>query len=76
MCGGFAGLPCSDKEWCNFPIGANCGVGDQSGVCRPRPDKCTEQFVPVCACNNQTYGSACSAAQAGFDVAYFGPCRK
>jgi hypothetical protein len=75
FCGGFIGIPCGPNEWCDFPMGATCGVGDQAGTCRPRPKFCPEIFMPVCGCDNKTYPNSCSAARAGFDVAYLGPCR-
>ena len=75
VCGGFAGIQCRGNEWCKFPPGATCGIGDQFGRCEPRPHFCPESFIPVCGCDGQTYGNACKAAQAGHDVAYPGHCR-
>ena len=75
VCGGFAGFVCRGNQWCDFPPGAACGIGDVFGSCRARPEICTREFMPVCACNGQTYGNACQAAAAGFDVAYPGACR-
>jgi len=32
----------------------------------PNPDiVCTEEYQPVCACNNLVYGNACEAEKAG-----------
>ena len=75
VCGGFAGFVCRANQWCDFPQNAACGVGDQLGTCRPRPDFCTREYMPVCGCNGETYSNACQAAAAGFDVAYVGACR-
>jgi Kazal-type serine protease inhibitor domain len=75
VCGGFLGIQCSPKQWCHFPMGASCGRGDQFGTCQTRPEFCPDIFMPVCGCDNKTYPNACSAARAGFDVAYLGPCR-
>jgi len=75
VCGGFPGFVCADTDWCDYPIGATCGIGDQFGTCRPRPDFCTREYMPVCACNGKTYPNACQAAATGSDVAYSGTCR-
>jgi hypothetical protein len=75
VCGGFAGYVCSDKEWCDFPPEASCGIGDQLGKCRPRPEVCTMVYLPVCGCNDKTYSNACQAAADGADVASPGRCQ-
>ena len=46
VCGGFAGLRCGDKEWCDFPTGSACGIGDRFGVCRARPEVCPRIVYP------------------------------
>jgi len=75
VCGGFAGLQCSETEWCSFAPGAECGIGDQYGTCRARPEVCTDDFNPVCGCDAKTYGNTCEAAAAGVSTAYVGACR-
>jgi hypothetical protein len=65
-----------NKEWCDFPVGANCGIGDQFGTCRARPEICTEQVIWVCGCDGKTYSNSCDAEMAGVDVAHAGRCGK
>lgn len=74
MCGGIAGLPCPDKQYCSFAPEARCGAADMSGTCAKIPEVCTQQFDPVCGCNDKTYGNACAAAQAGVSIASKGAC--
>ncbi|WP_354579820.1 Kazal-type serine protease inhibitor [Hymenobacter sp. UYP22] len=35
---------------------------------------CTMEYAPVCGCNNQTYGNACQATNAGVKTYTKGPC--
>lgn len=76
VCGGIAGIECKANEYCSYPVGAACGVGDQFGVCRVRPQVCTRIYLPVCGCDSKTYSNACVANAAGVDVYYAGPCRE
>ena len=75
-CGGMvAGQgACAEGEFCDFPREATCGAADAPGVCRTRPEMCTEQYAPVCGCDDQTYGNDCMAARAGVSVAAEGEC--
>src|SRR5215813_3378517 len=73
VCGGFADPPCSATEYCDYPDNG-CGIGDQTGTCKPRPDLCplgaaapAIAATPTCACDSNIHGSECDAAQAGFD---------
>ena len=73
-CAGLAGTPCPEGEFCDFAADAACGAADQTGVCRPVPDTCTLEDVPVCGCDDRTYSNACLANRAGVSVASAGEC--
>jgi len=80
-CGGLLHTECSATEYCDY-ADDGCGIGDQTGTCKPRPDVCpvnlgavqTIVATPTCACDGMTYGNSCDAARAGFDVNAHGTC--
>ena len=74
MCGGLQGLACGTGQYCDYPAAAMCGAADQTGICRPRPEVCTEHYQPVCGCDGNTYSNACTAASQGVSVASQGEC--
>ncbi|WP_457941208.1 Kazal-type serine protease inhibitor family protein [Mesorhizobium sp. 10J20-29] len=73
-CGGLQGLQCPSSAYCKYEPDAQCGAADQTGVCQPRPEVCTDQYDPVCGCDGQTYSNACYAAREGVSVASTGEC--
>jgi len=76
ICGGLVGIPCPKptEQWCDFPKESVCGVADFLGVCRQKPEICTDHYLPVCGCDGFTYSNECVAHQYLTDVAYTGKC--
>ena len=67
-CGGLLPGPgCTPTEYCDFPANS-CGIADESGTCKPRPEACDLSYAPVCGCNGQIYGNECALNGAGQDL--------
>jgi uncharacterized protein DUF6748/Kazal-type serine protease inhibitor-like protein len=65
---------CAEGEFCDFPVGADCGRSDAPGQCAVPPELCIEIFAPVCGCDGQTYPNSCFAQAAGVSVDFEGEC--
>jgi hypothetical protein len=66
--------PCGANEYCDF-ANNSCGAGDQSGICRQRPEICPDIFAPVCACDGKVYPNACVANRSGLDSSARNTCQ-
>jgi len=75
VCGGIAGIPCGDGEYCKHPDGS-CHIADGQGICEPKTEMCTKDYRPVCGCDGKTYGNACTVASAGVSVDHQGECKE
>jgi hypothetical protein len=74
FCGGFVPTECpGDALYCDFDSG-DCGNGDGSGTCQPRPVACDDNIAYACACNGQVYTNACEANADGQDLNDYGGC--
>jgi hypothetical protein len=77
MCGGIAGIACINAaDYCAYEEGVCTSVADAAGVCTIKPEMCARDYRPVCGCDGNTYGNACTAAAAGVSVASQGECPK
>ncbi|MFP5284496.1 MAG: Kazal-type serine protease inhibitor family protein [Thermoanaerobaculia bacterium] len=66
---------CASNEFCEFAAGTcpkrNSGA---TGTCVVKPEGCTQQFDPVCGCDNKTYSNDCFRRMAGVSLKSTGQC--
>jgi Kazal-type serine protease inhibitor domain len=73
-CGSRGMSQCGAREFCNYPLRAQCGYTDLPGRCAANPKVCAKIFRPVCGCDRKTYSNACAANAAGVSVLHAGKC--
>lgn len=72
-CMGLLGLQCQDGLYCDVED-FSCGAADQTGICKDIPQVCTQDFAPVCGCDDKTYSNACTAAANSVSLVSLGAC--
>ena len=79
-CGTLLAPACPDGSFCSTAAG-QCpsilgGLNTKGGVCKVKPDMCTQNVDPVCGCDGVDYSNECAASLKGVSIAAKGECTK
>jgi hypothetical protein len=78
-CGGPNAVECPAGQFCNYDTtagGQGCPLKtpNASGVCHTMPTVCPSEYVPLCGCDQRSYGTLCNAHQNGQATLHEGEC--
>ena len=66
---------CPAGYYCSLSVGVCTSQTMPTGVCKVVSNNfCTADYTPQCGCDGKTYSNACTAANAGANIAYEGEC--
>jgi len=64
---------CPKGQYCWYPDG-ECNF-IETGQCKPIPQACPDVWIPVCGCDEKTYGNYCEMQAAQQSMLYKGECK-
>ena len=65
--------PCANGSYCKYPNNS-CGALGGTGKCAEIPMTCSNDYIPVCACDGKTYDNECIMEMAMMTKDHDGAC--